>query len=66
MSELPTARPEVCIAFDSDPTQAEASRRAVFDMVATDRLLFTGMHMHFPGFSRLVEDGRGYRIVPAA
>ncbi|MAI47627.1 MAG: MBL fold metallo-hydrolase [Hyphomicrobiaceae bacterium TMED74] len=64
--EIQTAQPEVCIAFDSNPTQAEASRRAVFDMVATDRLLFTGMHMHFPGFSRLVEDGSGYRIIPAA
>lgn len=64
--ELQTQRPEVCMAFDTDPGQAEATRRRVFDMVATDKLLFTGMHMHFPGFSRLTRDGSGYRIHTAA
>ena len=64
--EVQTARPEACMAFDTDTTQAEASRRAVFDMVATDKLLVTGMHLHFPGFSRLVSDGSGYRLIPAA
>jgi glyoxylase-like metal-dependent hydrolase (beta-lactamase superfamily II) len=64
--EVQTARPEVCMAFDSDTGQAEATRRRVFDMVATDKLMVTGMHLHFPGFSRLVRDGSGYRLVPAA
>lgn len=64
--EIQTARPEVCIAFDSDTSQAEASRRAVFDMVATDGLLVTGMHLHFPGFSHLVRHEAGYRLIPAA
>jgi glyoxylase-like metal-dependent hydrolase (beta-lactamase superfamily II) len=64
--EVQTARPEVCMAFDSDTGAAEATRRRVFDMVATDRLLFTGMHLHFPGFSRLVRSGSGYRLIPAA
>ena len=64
--EVQTARPEACVVYDTDPAQAEASRRAVFDMVATDRLLVTGMHLHFPGFSRLARDGDGYRLIPAA
>lgn len=64
--EVQTARPEACVAFDTDPAQAEASRRKVFDMAATDKLLVTGMHLHFPGFSRLVRDGEGYRLIPAA
>jgi glyoxylase-like metal-dependent hydrolase (beta-lactamase superfamily II) len=65
--EVQTARPEVCIAFDCDPAAAEASRRAVFDMVATDRLLVTGMHLHFPGFSRLQKRrDTGYQLIPAA
>ena len=34
--EVQTARPEPCMAYDVDQSQAEASRRAVFDMVATD------------------------------
>ena len=64
--EVQTARPEVCVDFDVDQDMAAASRRAVFDMVATDRLLVTGMHLHFPGFTHLVRDGTGYRLIPAA
>lgn len=64
--EVQTARPEVCMAFDTDKAQAEATRRRVFDMVATDRLLVTGMHLHFPGFAHLVRDGSGYRLIPTA
>ena len=64
--EVQTARPEVCMAFDSDAGQAEATRRRVFDMVATDKLLVSGMHLHFPGFTRLIKRGTGYQLVPAA
>lgn len=64
--EVQTARPEVCMVFDTDMGAAEATRRRTFDMVASDGLMFTGMHMHFPGFSRLVRDGASYRILPAA
>jgi hypothetical protein len=38
----------------------------VFDMVASDRLLVTGMHLHFPGFAHLVRRGSGYQLIPAA
>jgi glyoxylase-like metal-dependent hydrolase (beta-lactamase superfamily II) len=64
--EIQTARPEVCMDFDTDKDLAADSRRKVFDIVATDRLLVTGMHLHFPGFSHLVRDGSGYRLIPAA
>ncbi len=64
--EVQTARPETCMAFDTDKAQAEATRRRVFDMVATDKMLVTGMHLHFPGFTRLVRAGDGYRLIPAA
>ena len=64
--EVQTARPEVCMAFDTDTGQAEATRRRVFDMVVADKLLITGMHLHFPGFMRLVKRGSGYQILPAA
>ena len=46
--EIQTARPEVCMEFDTDPDAAAVTRRRVFDMVATDRLAITGMHLHFP------------------
>jgi|RhiMetdeSRZDD1v2_1073273.scaffolds.fasta_scaffold558157_2 glyoxylase-like metal-dependent hydrolase (beta-lactamase superfamily II) len=64
--EVQTARPEVCMDFDTDKDQAAASRAKVFDMVATDRLLVTGMHLHFPGFAHLVRRGSGYQLIPAA
>jgi glyoxylase-like metal-dependent hydrolase (beta-lactamase superfamily II) len=64
--EVQTARPEVCMDFDTDKAAAEASRRKVFDMVATDRLLVTGMHLHFPGFAHLVRRGNAYQLIPAA
>lgn len=64
--EVQTARPEACMVYDTDKAQAEASRRAVFDMVATDGLQVTGMHLHFPGFSHLVRRGDGYQLLPAA
>ncbi len=64
--EVQTARPEVCMAFDSDAGAAEATRRRVFDMVATDKMLVTGMHLHFPGFTRLIKAGTGYRLIPTA
>ena len=64
--EIQTARPEVTIAFDTDPDAAAASRRRVFDMAASDRLLVTGMHLHFPGFAHLERRGSGYGLVPEA
>jgi glyoxylase-like metal-dependent hydrolase (beta-lactamase superfamily II) len=64
--EVQTARPEVCMVFDTDEAGAAASRRKVFDMVATDRLAVTGMHLHFPGFAHLARSGTGYRLIPAA
>jgi len=57
-------RPEVTIAFDTDPTQAEISRRRVCDMASADRMLVAGMHLHFPACSRVVREGDAYRIVP--
>jgi glyoxylase-like metal-dependent hydrolase (beta-lactamase superfamily II) len=57
-------RPEVCLAFDADPVQAEATRRRVLDMVATDRTTVVGGHLHFPAFSHIVRDGGGYRAIP--
>jgi hypothetical protein len=54
------------MVFDTDEKGAAASRRKVFDMVATDRLAVTGMHLHFPGFAHLARSGTGYRLIPEA
>ena len=64
--ELQVPRPEVGMLVDVDRSTAEATRRRVFDQVATDRLAIAGMHLHFPAFAHLARDGMGYRLVPDA
>jgi glyoxylase-like metal-dependent hydrolase (beta-lactamase superfamily II) len=61
--EIQIARPEVTMAFDTDPAAAAAMRRRVFDMVVADRLVVGGMHLHFPGFARMASGPDGYILV---
>jgi glyoxylase-like metal-dependent hydrolase (beta-lactamase superfamily II) len=58
------ARPEATIAFDVDQAQAAATRRALFDEVATDRLMVAGSHVSFPSFGHLERRGDGYAFAP--
>ncbi len=62
--EVQVARPEVTMDFDTDPHAAAATRRHTFDMVAADRQLIAGMHVHFPGFAHLVKEGEAYLLLP--
>ena len=64
MPEVQVPRPEVSMVIDTDPDGAAATRRRVFDMVASERLLVIGMHLHFPGFGLIARDASGYRFVP--
>lgn len=66
MPEVQVPRPEVSMVVDTDPDAAAVTRRRVFDMVASERLLVTGMHLHFPGFGHVARDGGSYRFVPEA
>jgi glyoxylase-like metal-dependent hydrolase (beta-lactamase superfamily II) len=52
------------VAFDTDPAMALANRKKVFDMVATDKLLFSGGHLPFPGLGHATKSGSGYTFVP--
>jgi glyoxylase-like metal-dependent hydrolase (beta-lactamase superfamily II) len=61
---LQFADPERGVAFDTDPPAALANRKRVFDMVATDKLLFSGGHLPFPGVGRATKAGSGYAFVP--
>ncbi|MBS0558839.1 MAG: MBL fold metallo-hydrolase [Proteobacteria bacterium] len=61
--DIQIPRPEVTIAFDTDPAGAIASRRRVLDMAATEKFLVAGMHLHFPAFSRIARRGDGYALV---
>lgn len=63
--DIQTRRPDVYMEPDVDGQAAIAMRKRVFDMVATDRLLAAGMHMHFPGFLNLNRRPEGgYELIP--
>lgn len=64
--EVQTAFPEAGMAFDTDLAAAAASRKRMFDRVASDGVLIAGMHLHFPAFSRLARKGDGYQLYPEA
>ena len=61
---LSLQRPDWEVRFDMDKAKAAASRKKVFDMVATDRLPFVGYHMPFPSVGFIEKFEQGYRFVP--
>ncbi|WP_371322881.1 MBL fold metallo-hydrolase [Dechloromonas sp. ZY10] len=58
-------RPEVAIEFDTDPQQAVAARKRIFDLAARQKLMVAGMHLPFPGIGHVRREGSGYAWVPA-
>ena len=62
--DIQVRRPEVTMVFDADPEAAINTRRRTFDMVSSDKVLVAGMHLHFPGFSHVIANRAGYRMVP--
>lgn len=61
---LSLQRPDWEVRFDMDKTAAAATRKKVFDMIATDRLPFVGYHMPFPSVGFVEKLDQGYRFVP--
>ncbi|MBS1072945.1 MBL fold metallo-hydrolase [Gluconobacter cerinus] len=55
-------RPDVTIAFDTDPEKACRTRYRTLDMVAANGELVGGQHLNFPGFIRVIRDGTMYRF----
>ncbi|PZW50380.1 glyoxylase-like metal-dependent hydrolase (beta-lactamase superfamily II) [Humitalea rosea] len=64
-SELNLKNPGWHAIFDMDPVLAEATRRRVFDQVATDRLRCIGYHFPFPANGYVAKTEGGYRFIPA-
>ena len=52
--------------FDTDPQQAEATRRKVFDRAIADKAMINGYHWGLPGVGRIKKDGNSYAFVPLA
>ncbi|MEL6977084.1 MAG: MBL fold metallo-hydrolase [Pseudomonadota bacterium] len=59
------AQPGWTIGFDVDQPAAAATRKKLFDQVATDRLEIAGAHIDFPSFGHLVKAAEGYRFAPS-
>lgn len=63
--ELFARRPGFHAMYDFDPVAAEATRRAVLDRCAADRVRVTGYHFPFPANGFIARDGEGFRYMPA-
>ena len=59
-------RPEWHVRFDMDKDGAIASRKRVFDMIAAEKIPFTGYHMPFPSVGFVEKTETGYRYIPAS
>jgi glyoxylase-like metal-dependent hydrolase (beta-lactamase superfamily II) len=57
--------PEVSISFDSNATQAIASREQVFKAVAANKTWVSAAHLPFPGTGHIVAEGKHFQWVPA-
>jgi glyoxylase-like metal-dependent hydrolase (beta-lactamase superfamily II) len=57
--------PDWQAAFDIDGDAAVATRKALFDRAAADRMLVTGYHFPFPACGHLFKTATGYDFVPA-
>lgn len=64
--ELFIARPDWFPGFDQDPPTAVATRRALLDRLATDRIPVVGYHFPMPGIGRVERAGGGFRFLPIA
>jgi glyoxylase-like metal-dependent hydrolase (beta-lactamase superfamily II) len=60
------ANPDWYPVFDMDPPAAVASRRALLDRAAAERLTVIGYHWDMPAVARVERVGTGFRAVPAS
>jgi glyoxylase-like metal-dependent hydrolase (beta-lactamase superfamily II) len=49
--------------FDQDPVMAEAARRRVYEMLASERIPVQGFHFPSPCRALIERDGEGYRLI---
>ena len=58
------AHPEWSALFDMDKAQGAATRRAIYEMAATEDLLVAGYHTSFPSLGYVARSGTAYRWIP--
>lgn len=60
------ANPDWTMLYDADKAQANATRRRVLDMLATDKIPMIGYHMPFPAAGFVEMRSSGFRFVPVS
>ena len=61
---LVVTNPSWQVGGDMDGTQAEQTRRKLYDMLAAERMLVSGYHFPFPSLAYIEKAGNGYRLIP--
>jgi glyoxylase-like metal-dependent hydrolase (beta-lactamase superfamily II) len=62
LPDVQLARPGVAVVLDTDKDAAIATRRRVLDMAAAEGFLVAGMHLHFPGFGRVLRQADTFAL----
>jgi glyoxylase-like metal-dependent hydrolase (beta-lactamase superfamily II) len=57
--------PDWQFVFDTDKPLAVQTRRKLYDMAASDRMMVQGYHFAFPALVHVEKSGNGFRLVPA-
>lgn len=57
---IQSAHPDVSILFDTDPVQAEETRRNIMEHAVSKKMLIAGMHLGQAGFACVLRAGNGY------
>jgi glyoxylase-like metal-dependent hydrolase (beta-lactamase superfamily II) len=50
--------------FDMEASMAEQTRRKLYDMAATEKLMIQAYHLPFPALVHVEKNGNGYREIP--
>lgn len=58
---LQFAHPDTTYVLDSYPDQAAKTRRALFEMMAADKIPFSATHLNTGAFGHVEADGKGFR-----
>jgi len=58
------ALPDAAMTYDVDPLKATATRRDILNMAASTGLLIAGMHLYFPGLTRVRREGAAFAMAP--
>ena len=58
------ALPDAAMTYDVDPVRATATRKEILNKAASSGLLVAGMHLYFPGFTRVRQEGDAFAMAP--